>query len=375
MEELKTSILIVDDVPQNIQILGNILRKEGYDIAFAKSGEETLKRVKNKDFDLILLDIMMPGMDGYETCKIIKEKEREKEKSETPIVFLTAKNDTESTVKGFKLGAVDFITKPFNATELLARVETHVSLKKSKKALEESLLKLEELNNAKDKFFSIIAHDIRNPLISFKGLTEVLMNKSQSISDEDKNEFIKLMHDSAKQLHSLLENLLEWSRVQTGGINFAPTNIDLCSLIESNIQLMEPIAINKKINIIKKINDNCMIHADKNMINTIIRNLLSNAIKFSHPENKIIIKLEANKEKGQIVLSIQDFGVGISEDNKKKMFRIDEHISTKGTQKEKGTGLGLILAKEFANMHEGDILVESHVNIGSTISLVLPLKK
>jgi len=173
----KFKVLIVDDVPKNIQLAGSILQKEGYHISFANNGETALNLTKTNDFDLILLDIMMPEMDGFEVCGQLKQKP---ETRDIPIIFLTAKTGTESTIKGFEIGAVDYVTKPFNEKELLARVRTHLELRDAQKNLREA-------NATKDKFFSIIAHDLKNPFNALLGLSKLLLQNFDIFDDDKKN--------------------------------------------------------------------------------------------------------------------------------------------------------------------------------------------
>ncbi|MEQ8189134.1 MAG: response regulator, partial [Candidatus Eremiobacterota bacterium] len=166
-------VLIVDDVPKNIQLLGNILNNEGYDIIIAENGKEALERISDVLPDIILLDIMMPEMDGYETCKILKENDRTRD---IPVIFLTAKTEMEDIVKGFNAGSVDYITKPFNSTELMARVKTHITLKKLFDKEKEYVKELKELNKLKNKFLGIAAHDIRSPVATMQMNIEFLLN-------------------------------------------------------------------------------------------------------------------------------------------------------------------------------------------------------
>jgi two-component system sensor histidine kinase/response regulator len=355
------NILIVDDVPRNIQIVGNILRKEGYQIAFAQNGKAALERVHSDKFDLILLDIMMPEMDGFEVCeKIVNDPVT----SDIPVIFLTAKADIDSTIKGFSLGAVDYITKPFNGVELLARVETHLALKRSREVLAET-------NAAKDKFYSIIAHDLKNPVGAFKNVSYFLNDEYDNLTDEEKREFILMMRDSSKNLVDLLENLLQWSRSQTGRINFQPDIVDISSLVQSNIDLMKMTADKKNIKLINNFDKSITIFADMNMINTVLRNLISNAIKFTPFDGSITIDYDMDDE--SIKVKVRDTGVGISPENIEKIFKIDSTHTTAGTQNESGTGLGLILCREFIEKHGGEMNVESEINKGSEFYFTLPI--
>ncbi len=367
----KAKILIVDDLPKNIQLLGSILREKGFDIAFAKSGKEALKRVENNDFDLILLDIMMPGMDGFEVCKSLKDNDKT---SDIPIIFLTAKNDTESTVKGFELGAVDYVTKPFNAIELLARVNTHLELKNKTKELVDTNQRLIELNSTKDKFFSIIAHDIRNPLVSFKGLTELLTKNYNDFTEEERLKFIHSMKNSAKHLYNLFENLLEWSRIQTNRTKFSPAPFNVNPIIEQVVTLMELSAQSKKIKVVNDLpKKDIEAFGDKQMFATILRNLVTNAIKFTPGNGEITISTIPGEE--YVELSVKDNGVGIPNEDQSKLFRIDQHISKPGTKDEKGTGLGLILCKELVEKNSGQIWLESEEKKGSSFYFTFPNKE
>ena len=250
-------------------------------------------------------------------------------------------------------------------------------LKKAKKTislqneeLEQQRKKLHELNASKDKFFSIIAHDLRNPIAGFLNLTEILSENFSSFSESESQEFINIMNQASKQLYNLLENLLQWSRSQTGSVPFEPKYIALKKIVDNTIDLLMMNIENKKIKIYIKIEEQCTVFADENMISTVIRNLVSNAIKFSNPEGSITIRTET-KEK-EVEVSIIDTGVGMKQEDKDKLFRIDLHHTTPGTSDEKGSGLGLILCKEFVEKNGGTIRVESDLNKGSAFKFTLP---
>lgn len=361
----RQKVLIVDDITKNIQLVANFLKQAGYDINFAVSGRTALNHIEKEKFDLILLDIMMPEMDGFEVCKILKSSDATKD---IPIIFLTAKTDIESITKAFKLGGVDYITKPFNKAELLARVTTHLELQRQKR-------NLKELNATKDKFFSIIAHDLKSPLNHLLGLSEILQKELELESDRVDDVIIlaNLINESAKSGRLLLENLLEWSRSQTGSMNFNPEILNLEKLTIEVIELNDNNAKQKNISIKSKIKSGVIAYADGNMIKTILRNLISNSIKFTMNDGEIILK--AKKAKNIITYSVKDNGIGIKPDDIKKLFRIDINQNTIGQSKEKGTGLGLILCNEFIQINEGKIWVESKFKVGSTFKFSIPATK
>lgn len=243
--------------------------------------------------------------------------------------------------------------------------------KKAEQTLIDSEIKLRELNATKDKFFSIIAHDLKNPFNDIIGFTQLL---ALNINKYDKNKiekFADIIHQSSKLAYNLLENLLDWSRAQTGTLKYQPETILLNRIINENIDLLGSMAKNKGIKIFSEIESNIFVIADKNMVHTIVRNLLSNAIKYTNIGGHINITNYSNKKYSEI--SIVDNGIGISEVNIDKMFRIDESFSTSGTEKEKGTGLGLILCKEFVEKNGGKIWVKSEEGKGSTFTFSLPL--
>jgi signal transduction histidine kinase len=355
-------ILIVEDNKTNRLILSRRLQKNGYFVEYAVNGAEALEAVEKKEFDLILLDIMMPGMDGFEVCKKLKANPQT---TEIPIIFITSVKDVDSTVKGFELGAVDYITKPFNGVELLARINTHLELKRSRE-------ELKQINDTKDKFFSIIAHDLKNPLSAIIMSSDFLLDKTDFIDKEKRDRALKTVSNSAHKLHRLLDNLLTWSRTQTGSIRFNPERLNLKRIVEETINFLSENAKKKNIDIHATVDETIEITADLNMCMTIIRNLLSNAIKFTNSGGTV--NIEAEQKEKFVEIAVVDNGVGISPENIEKLFRIDMNFSTKGTSSEIGTGLGLSVCKEFVGKHGGKIWAESDIDNGSTFRFTLPLK-
>lgn len=243
------------------------------------------------------------------------------------------------------------------------------------KIIEETILSLNEklrnLNASKDKFFSIIAHDLKSPLAGILGFTEILTDEFDELSPEDIKEFIFHSHQSAKNLYALLENLLEWSRIQIGSIAFNPMEINIAQIFDEIIKLFSQNSKNKNIKLEKKCDQLQKVFADSNMLNTIIRNLVSNGIKFTKEGGTI--SLSAEELNNAVQITVRDSGVGISQENIDKLFKVENNFTTTGTNSEKGTGLGLVLCKELVEKHHGKISVESELGKGTKFIFTLPL--
>jgi len=377
MKDGKILILIVDDNRKNLKLLGQVLRDEGHNITLAQDGEKALIAANAKKPDLILLDIMMPGMNGFKVCKRLK---KEDETKDIPIIFLTAKNDKKDVVDGLKLGAVDYITKPFDTDELLSRINTHLELKlardtiASQKAdLERVNTALREANAAKDKFFYIIAHDLGDLFNGLLSFCDILTNKNAQLNEEEKEGFLEIIQKSSQQGFTLLRNLFEWSSVQTGEIDFKPEALNLKALIDANIEMrrFREEAESKGIALLSDISDSMFVQADANMVDTIIKNLVSNAIKFTSENGKVTIS--ARKRDDFIRIAITDTGIGIAPEDLEKLFHIDINHKAIGSSIEKGAGLGLILCKELVEKNGGQIWLESKEWKGTTAYVTLPV--
>jgi len=232
----------------------------------------------------------------------------------------------------------------------------------------EELLKL---NFEKDKFFSIIAHDLRSPFNAIIGYSDLLLEQVLNKDIEGIDEYAQIILKSSQSAMDLLMNLMEWSRSQTGRIEFNPEYFEIVAFIKKNTQMYIDIAGQKSITIKYNLPQNLTVFADRNMINTIFRNLITNAIKFTMPGGEV--NISAKEKQNEIIFSVSDTGVGIPQNRIDKLFRIDQSYSTAGTNKEEGTGLGLILCKEFIEKHNGKIWVESLVGVGTTFNFSLPL--
>ncbi len=243
-------------------------------------------------------------------------------------------------------------------------------IKEVEQELRNTQKQLEEANAAKDMFFSIIAHDLKNPFNSLIGLSEILMDDYEKLGDLEKKEMIGNLHGTSESAYNLLENLLNWSRVQTGAMTVKAEPIFLCDLAEDVVDLLEAQARTKRISLINVLKQDVQVYADKNMLRTIFRNLVSNAIKFTNPGGKVIINGERDDKISRFW--VEDNGVGIENGNIEKLFQISETVKTYGTNDESGTGLGLILCREFTERNGGKITVESTPGKGSRFTVELP---
>jgi len=364
-EEAK--ILLVDDSVQNLRLLGNMLREKNYQIALAQNGREGLQLAHKIRPDLILLDIMMPELDGYEVCEKLKKEEATQD---IPVIFLTAKTSNDDIIKGFRTGGVDYITKPFNKEELFMRIKTHLDLKRAHDKISRQAESLRELNATKDKMFSVISHDLRAPLGGIKSMLD-LIYEDQSENKQISKQSLDSLKNAADQTYNLLENLLYWSRSQRGKLNHNPEWINLYDLVIENLELLQTMSDNKKIRIENKIDEDLHAVADRNMVKTVLRNLIINAIKFTY--EKGTITLDSECKNGQVEISVQDDGIGIQKHNLEKILNNKEYYTTFGTRREKGSGLGLNLCIDFVRRNNGDLFIESEYEKGSTFTFTLPI--
>jgi PAS domain S-box-containing protein len=242
--------------------------------------------------------------------------------------------------------------------------------KESVLVLEQSEEKLRQLNATKDKFFSIVAHDLKNPFNAIMGFSNLLSEAYDNFNENQRKTFVRNIRDATENTYKLLQNLLEWSRTQTQSIEYKPDAIELNEIITSNISVLKSSAANKDITITMKVPSDTIAFVDENMAKTVIRNLLSNAIKFTRPGGNI--EITTSKTGNYIEVCVADNGVGISKENQKKLFKIDEQFKSYGTSNEQGSGLGLLLCKEFVEKNGGKIWVESKINEGSKFKFTLP---
>ncbi|MDA3954724.1 MAG: response regulator [Bacteroidales bacterium] len=383
MDENTHNILIVDDNPKNLQVLGNILVNNKYNVEYALNGKEALEWANTESFDLILLDVMMPEMDGFEVCEILR---KNKDFDDIPIIFLTAKTDKVSTIRGFELNAQDYINKPFDTAELNARIKTHLELKESKdklknvnewleqevdkktKALTETNLKLEEtltelrnLDKMKSYFLNLTSTEIRAPLTGIVGTLHLLKNQEAAFALKD---LLNLLEGSVSKLERFANKAILTTELSAKNYNFNPEDINLKELFQFCILELNEDITQKEINVIDE-NSDIIINGDKNLVFKALLFLIRNAINHTKKANKIELHL-AEKE-NKIICRIIDYGEGFSDDTIKNIyspFRFNEKDFDKNNE------LSMYLINLIMEYHNGEFNVYNEENAGACVELI-----
>lgn len=358
METKKTqTVLIVDDTPANIDVLTEALQPLNVKVAVATSGEKGLRVVNSLKPDLILLDVMMPGIDGFETCKRLKAA---RETCEIPVIFITAKTETEDILNGFKLGAVDYVLKPFRHEEVCARVWTHLELRRSQQ-------ELLQLNAQKNKFLGMAAHDLRNPLGAVSSYIEDIIAEDGELSSAERVPILRSIHAVCNEMLSLVSDLLDVSAIEAGHLEIKKIRFNLSEAVKARSRMHVAGAARKCIVLLTDAPPMVEVEADPNRMAQVLDNLISNAIKFSPPEREIWVRVTEDAQ--GVELSVKDQGPGMTVEDQAKMFQDFQTLSARPTGNEKSTGLGLAIVKKVVDAHGARIRVESAPGQGATFSI------
>lgn len=383
MSHHDVNILVVDDTHDNLQLLSNILAEERFQVRPVSNGKEALSAVQAKTPDLILLDIMLPDMDGYTVCKELKANVLT---HDVPIIFICALGEVFDKVKGFALGAVDYVTGPFEAEEVLARVRTHLHLRLMQRQLHDQNLQLQReivgrkraenalqtANATKDTFFSILNHDVRSPFSGLLGSIELALNYFEQLSPDEHRQNLVRIKKSADMFYALLENLLTWARVQRGRMEYHPENIPVSALVAHLIELCAEAAEQKQITLQHNIPQSTSVYADINMLNIILRNIVSNALKFTPLRGTITLSARQCAHEVEITVTDTGIGIGIAGTDIANLVRVDRKTTTLGTAGEHGMGLGLPLCQDLIEKNQGTLQIASIPEKGTTVRITLP---
>ncbi len=361
------TILAVDDITTNIMLLKAVLSRAKYKIETASGGVEALEKVQQQIPDLILLDIMMPDMDGYEVLRRLKA---DPAYENIPVIFLTALHNPEDIVKGFKLGASDYISKPFNNDELITRVAHHISITAAQRMITAQRDQLQATIEARDKMYSVISHDLRSPIGTMKMIFNMLtMSVTKNQVGEDNFEMISMGNNITENTFMLLDNLLKWTKSQIGRMNTVLQDVDIAEVVVFAGKVSDLVAQVKNITVEYDIPGIIMARCDVDMVKTIMRNLVSNAIKYSEEGGSVLVSVRETPT--HAVISVKDSGIGIKEEDLPKLLDPTVHHTTYGTRNEEGSGLGLQLCMDLTRRNGGELTVESKEGEGSTFTFTI----
>lgn len=368
-------ILIVDDVLSNILLLKILLTNEKYQICTAMGGVEALEKIKSEKPDLVLLDIMMPDMDGFEVLRQVRNMPQPF--NDILIIFLSALNDTNEIVKGFQMGGNDYITKPFSKEELVIRVRHQISLVAARRVIQKQNEELRSTISSRDKMYSVLAHDLRSPIGSIKMIINMLVaSATREKIGEESYDLLTLADSSAEETFALLDNLLKWTKSQTGNIKVVNQEFDFVGIARDIFDIFGTMAEMKQIDLKLEAPQYCNVYCDGDMLKSVLRNLVSNALKFTNNGGivRIIIRDNVKEEGGKAVVSVEDNGCGMSEEAQGKLLKTETHFTTSGTNNEKGSGLGLLLCQDFVNKNGGRLWFKSSEGVGTCFNFSVPKK-
>ncbi len=403
-------VLLVDDTPANLKLLRQALEPEGYRILIAPSGEAALKIARSAQPDLILLDVQMPGLDGFETCRCLKQ---DPATQDIPVIFVTARAETEAIVEGFRAGGIDYIVKPFQSEEVLARVRTHLKIDRLTRHLETANRQIQEATERKSRFLASMSHELRTPMNAIIGFTNLVLRHSGEVLPERQRDNLSKVKESANHLLNLINDILDLSRIEAGRMEVNPARFDVKGLIASCCDTVSPL-VRPGVTLSYEVSDEVgQAHTDGARLRQIVMNLLSNALKFTEkgevkvrvtrlptvdrrpstndrgpetedraspspvlrPPSAFLPSSVVGRPSGDgfLEVAVSDTGVGIPPEALDYIF--EEFQQVKGSDPQhRGTGLGLPITKGFAELLGGSISVESEVGKGSTFTVRIPLE-
>ena len=356
---MKGIILAVDDTPTSLKLLTDLLKNEGYEVHSALNGEVALHSAAISPPDLVLLDIRMAGMDGFEVCRRLKA---QPQTCAIPVIFVSAISATDDKVKGFGLGAVDFVTKPYHRDELLARVHTHMELTRLRRHLEDA-------NRELEAFSYSVSHDLRAPLRAIDGFSRILLEEYNEKLDPEGRRLLNVVRDNTVKMGLLIDDILKFSRAGRLELNFA--EIDMEELAHSVMEELKPGAVGRKLRV--KISPLPRLSGDRAMLHQVFVNLLSNAIKFTRTREEAVIEVGSHIENNEAVYFVRDNGAGFDMQYADKLFGVFQRLHSESEFE--GTGIGLAIVKRIVTRHGGHVWARSEPDKGATLYFALPIDR
>jgi len=361
------NILVADDDATTRHMIAKFLTKKGCTVFEAAGGIEAFTTILDQPINIAVIDWMMPGMSGIDVCRKIRENQKG---TYIFIIMLTAKEEKKDLIEGFEAGVDEYIMKPVNLQELMARINVGERIVGLEQKLLEKQRELSDNNQMKNKFIGIVAHDLRNPLISIRGFSELLLKDSKNFSGEQ-NEFLDIIHATSRNMLAMINDLLDISRIESGNMHLDLKPGSLKQLIMEKIQIISLQAAKKHITIHKDLSAIPEIIFDAHRLGQAVDNLITNAIKFSPGGSNVYLRLEQENE--QVSFSVTDEGPGIPQEEQHLLFSEFHRLSVRPTGGETSTGLGLTIAKKIIEAHNGRIDFKSRDGMGSTFRLILPI--
>ncbi|WP_017296992.1 response regulator [Nodosilinea nodulosa] len=360
---LRGDILLVDDTPDNLRVLSAMLTNQGYEVRKALNGQRAIASVQSDPPDLILLDIKMPGMDGYAVCQNLKA---DPKTCEVPIIFISALDDALDKVKAFAVGGVDYVTKPFQEMEVLARIEHQLCIQRLKQQLIDHNQELARSNRELEQFAYVVSHDLQQPLQSITGFVKILILKYQDKLDDTALNYLNRIYNSGNRMQRLIQDLLSYSKVRDQAEEMHPINFDI--VLKQVLDNLDATITSNQVEIVSDPLPTVLGH--ETQLIQLVQNLISNAIKFVAPGILPKVEISATKQANGWLFEIRDNGIGIEPQNLEKVFDIFHR--TKSAKNYPGTGIGLATCKKIVRNHGGKLWAASQPGIGTAFFFTLP---
>ena len=360
-------VLVVDDIAANVRLLAGILKVADYDVLTAESGADALQKVEEFAPDVVMLDVMMPEMDGFEVCRRLRENPRT---AALPVVMVTALHETEDRVRALEAGADDFLTKPVNEIEVVARVKSLVRVKRGRDELETALSDLQRAESLRDSLASMLVHDLRAPLTTILAPLEMLSSNAFGELNEMQSEVAEMATRGANRLLYLVNELLDVSKLESGNMTLQPSEFQVAPVVEEALELTGVLAGRDEQLVEREYSNDFQVRADEDLLRRVLSNLLSNAVKFTPSDGRIGVGAKTGDN--EVLFWVRDEGDGVPPEYRDKIFEKFGQVESRQEGRKLSTGLGLTFCKLAVEAHGGRIWIESEAGRGSTFFFTLP---
>jgi two-component system sensor histidine kinase/response regulator len=363
----KPDILVVDDTPQNLRLLTDMLQQKGYKVRPVPGGELALRAAETRPPDLVLLDVRMPDIDGYEVCRRLKSNPA---LAEVPVIFISALNETVDKLEGFRAGGVDYVTKPFQFEEVDARLRTHIELRRHRKTVQNNYERLKELEELRDNLVKMVVHDMRSPLGGLMGFLDLFSHELDPHMNEEQKRYLGACVDTANALNRMIEALLDVSRLESGRMPLAPARHDLVPIAHKALRSLGGLCSGRALDV--ACDGAVEAYCDADVVERIMANLVGNALKFTPSRGgKVTVRIE--KRDAHARCEVADNGPGIPKTDRERIFEKFAQAGMRLEGHKHSTGLGLTFCKLAVEAQDGTMGVDSEPGRGSTFWFTLPV--